>query len=1140
MALPARNWHGKLIEIHFDHECGSLLVDACMLTRDGVDVRTYTSTGRLLTKKGKERQTKYATDNRDRRKKMVTPGGARKVYKYDNDTNDLIRETNTFGQPGKKVSHTDYSYDEFGNVLKTELSWNSGKKLSTENTYDKDGRFVETSRDSRGNVVSYHYNSSNGTLESVTDAEGKMTAYEYDPYLNPTKVTLTDEGREAAGSVTFGYDKVKHSQLKTITLADVPFYAFDYDSFGNVTSIKKGNEALAEYSYNGYNGKLNSVKFGNGDSAALTYNNLELIKERSFGGSDRLRYEYDSKGRLARIYDDNTRLTYGITYDAAERVTYSSIYDEGAKKDSVVFSSYYDKAGRQSSFSYYFDGKAFRSEYGYTTDDKITAALLPSGGYMKRRYDNLGRTATEVFTPQKKKATGEEKARGGGAEVTSILSYLGTDRAGKEGIDTGKDFDHTTKLLAKLETTIKKEKEDITALSDTLEYDKVGRVSKYNDTEYTYDALGRLTKASDPSAGNVWEYAYDSIGNLTETKSKVNGKEYTEEYSYDAKAHDEITSYTLNGEKQTIKMGKGGNPDSYRGYGLKWHRGSELESVEFTGKGKSQSRKKSKDAAAGADETENKEQEKFKAEYTYSYEGIRLKKKVGDTETEYVLNGSTILAQKTGEGADQELLNFYYTPEGKLLEIGYSKGASHENHYTVIKNAMGDVSALYTSDGTLVGSYAYDPYGKIISVNPNMEYNDTDGILEKNPFRYRGYYLDAETGWYYLNSRYYDPEVKRFINADSTEVLTTQCANLMQYNLFAYCNDNPINKTDEGGNLENWQKVAIGVGVIAVVGVLCVATGGIAAPGVACFLTGAFEGAVAGAASGAVIGAATGAVSSRISTGSWEGAGQAAVDGAATGFMTGAITGAITGGITSNHCFVAGTLVLMEDGYKAIETVEAGDMVYAADERTGEVSIKKVVRTFANETDELIHLQIGDSEVVTTPGHPFFIYGKGFEFAGNLRAGDILVNVNGEQVVLEFIQHEILESPVKVYNFEVEDWHTYFVGNDGVWVHNMCGSESVADDAINAGKDLRNTPDQDAVLKLAKEAKKNGGVDAEDAKTIIGWAEEYDVPFHGPEQHLDRPQLSSQNWHFHIGNSAKTGHIPIISDIANVFNKVTK
>ena len=75
---------------------------------------------------------------------------------------------------------------------------------------------------------------------------------------------------------------------------------------------------------------------------------------------------------------------------------------------------------------------------------------------------------------------------------------------------------------------------------------------------------------------------------------------------------------------------------------------------------------------------------------------------------------------------------------------------------------------------------------------------------------------------------------------------------------------------------------------------------------------------------------------------------------------------------------------------------------------------------------------------IATPGHPFFIYGKGFEYAGNLRAGDILVDVNGERVVFEFVQHEILEIPVKVYNFEVEDWHTYFVGNNGVWVHNAC------------------------------------------------------------------------------------------------------
>lgn len=61
------------------------------------------------------------------------------------------------------------------------------------------------------------------------------------------------------------------------------------------------------------------------------------------------------------------------------------------------------------------------------------------------------------------------------------------------------------------------------------------------------------------------------------------------------------------------------------------------------------------------------------------------------------------------------------------------------------------------------------------------------------------------------------------------------------------------------------------------------------------------------------------------------------------------------------------------------------------------------------------------------------------------------------------------------------------------------------------------------------------GVDAEDAKTIMEWAKEYGVPFHGPERHLNRPQLSSQNWHFHIGNSSKIGHIPIVGDIIGTF-----
>ena len=103
-------------------------------------------------------------------------------------------------------------------------------------------------------------------------------------------------------------------------------------------------------------------------------------------------------------------------------------------------------------------------------------------------------------------------------------------------------------------------------------------------------------------------------------------------------------------------------------------------------------------------------------------------------------------------------------------------------------------------DETIVGTYEYDPYGKLIKINHNSAYTDSDGILERNPFRYRGSYYDVETGWYYLQSRYYDPVVKRFINADTTDLLTNDCVNLMQYNLFMYCNGDPVNGVDRRGH----------------------------------------------------------------------------------------------------------------------------------------------------------------------------------------------------------------------------------------------------------------------------------------------------------------------------------------------------
>ena len=109
------------------------------------------------------------------------------------------------------------------------------------------------------------------------------------------------------------------------------------------------------------------------------------------------------------------------------------------------------------------------------------------------------------------------------------------------------------------------------------------------------------------------------------------------------------------------------------------------------------------------------------------------------------------------------------------------------------------------------------------------------------------------------------------------------------------------------------------------------------------------------------------------------------------------------------------------------------------------------MQTFINESDELIHIYVNKEEIVATPLHPFYVIEKGWIGAVDLRAGDILVLQNGEYVIVELVQHEILEAPIAVYNFEVEDFHTYYVGESLVLVHNMCGGLKMGKPTIPKG-----------------------------------------------------------------------------------------
>lgn len=317
------------------------------------------------------------------------------------------------------------------------------------------------------------------------------------------------------------------------------------------------------------------------------------------------------------------------------------------------------------------------------------------------------------------------------------------------------------------------------------------------------------------------------------------------------------------------------------------------------------------------------------------------------------------------------------------------------------------------------------------------------------------YISPAETGFYLTGTRYYDPEIGRFINADS--VIAGVGGSIQGYNMFAYCMNNPVNMEDPTGNWPKWVKKAVAavavVAVVAVVAAVTVATAG-TGTALACVAIGAAKGAAIGLAVGAITGAVVGTVKHRATTGGWDGASQAALDGAADGALTGAITGAITGGINSNVCFVAGTSILTAAGYVAIEDIIAGDKVWSENPETGEKELKEVVQTFVNKTDELVHVYVNGDEIIATPEHPFYVPLKGWISAINLRAGDILVLQSGKYVVVELVQHEILESPVTVYNFEVAEFHTYYVGDSAVLVHNVCKPTSPVKVSENALKKI--------------------------------------------------------------------------------------
>lgn len=176
-----------------------------------------------------------------------------------------------------------------------------------------------------------------------------------------------------------------------------------------------------------------------------------------------------------------------------------------------------------------------------------------------------------------------------------------------------------------------------------------------------------------------------------------------------------------------------------------------------------------------------------------------------------------------------------------------------------------------------------------------------------------------------------------------------------------------------------------------------------------------------------------------------------AVQGAYDGMISGMVMGGISYGISSMQgnpmfCFVAGTTVLTTLGKKTIEVIQVGDTIPCVDHITGETTEKKVVTTTVNKVDRLIELNIDDEIIQCTETHPFQVKGKGWVDACNLNPEDIVYTKDWNIATVKSVNILQLDELVEVFNFEIEDAHTYFVGSQYILVHNLCKQQIVAGD----------------------------------------------------------------------------------------------
>ena len=448
----------------------------------------------------------------------------------------------------------------------------------------------------------------------------------------------------------------------------------------------------------------------------------------------RYEYDYNAKGQVARVRDNLLNRTTQSEYDLANRPVRVKT-SEDAKHVYTGQVAYDNVYGNLSEFTEKVgeNRQEYGTKFGYDDENRPTSLTYSVGattiGQSTTTIDKLNRTTFSAVKLGSKTFTSEYHFAAGGYGTGSVTNLVSSIT--QPGCNCGYGYDDNGNIA-----------------SATLN-------GKW--TGYTYDALGQLIQVNDHSDtrsgenGTTWKYTYDLGGNiLKKERFAYNDKTTpleTVTYTYgDANWRDKLTA--VNGS--TICYDAIGNPLNDGTWTYTWQNGRQLQKMQKAG---------------------------VTVEFVYNADGLRVQKTVNGVATKYTLHGKNVVHMTSGT----DELHFFYDAQNRPTVVVYNGTA-----YAYVKSLQGDVVAILDENGNAVVSYGYDAWGAPLWCTGELA--ETLGKVQ--PFRYRGYVFDEETGLYYLRSRYYNPRWGRFVNADGA---------IIQKNLFAYCSNGPIVGYDPSG-----------------------------------------------------------------------------------------------------------------------------------------------------------------------------------------------------------------------------------------------------------------------------------------------------------------------------------------------------